>query len=124
MSLEERNELRVSDDERREAVRRLQVELSVGRLDLAEFEERCDEAGRARTRSDLAKVLRDLPALPPGRVVTAATVSTAVAVNGACVSWWTIAGAETAFWPGWVLASTGAVVAVGVLRDWFRLRPT
>ena len=57
------DDIRVSDDERMAVVAELQRHVGDGRLSLEEFEERTDEAMRARTGADLRRVLRELP--PP-----------------------------------------------------------
>ena len=54
-------DLRVSDAERSEVTDRLAEHYGDGRLDEAEFNERVDQAMRAKTRSDLAGLFDDLP---------------------------------------------------------------
>ncbi len=54
-------DLRVSDAERAEVADRLAKHYSEGRLDQAEFDERVDQAMRARTQSDLSGLFDDLP---------------------------------------------------------------
>jgi hypothetical protein len=54
-------DLRVSDAERAEVADRLAKHYSEGRLDQAEFDERVDQAMRAKTRSDLSGLFDDLP---------------------------------------------------------------
>ncbi len=54
-------DLRVSDAERSEVADRLAEHYGDGRLDEAEFNERVDQAMRAKTRSDLAGLFDDLP---------------------------------------------------------------
>ena len=54
-------DLRASDQERDEVVTLLREQLSAGRLDLVEFEERTETAMGARTPRDLAVLLEDLP---------------------------------------------------------------
>jgi hypothetical protein len=56
-------ELRISDADRERAVHRLQDAVGEGRLTLAEFEERVELVQRARTASELAPHLADLPGL-------------------------------------------------------------
>jgi hypothetical protein len=58
-------DIRISNDERDEAVRILGEHLSTGRLELAEYEERCGRAVAARTRGDLEGLFDDLPAPHP-----------------------------------------------------------
>jgi hypothetical protein len=54
--------MRVSDAERAEVADRLSKHYSDGRLDEAEFNERIDQAMRAKTHADLSGLLTDLPA--------------------------------------------------------------
>jgi hypothetical protein len=58
-------DMRVSNEERDEAVSTLGVHLSTGRLELSEYEERCGQAVMARTRGDLEALFTDLPAPHP-----------------------------------------------------------
>ena len=70
-------EIRISNDERDEAISTLGVHLSTGRLELSEYEERCDRAVSARTRGELEVLFTDLPAphpdlssaIPPGQLI-------------------------------------------------------
>jgi hypothetical protein len=58
------SDLRASQDERDRVVDWLRTHAGEGRLELDELEERVELALRARTRGDLAALLRDLPRLP------------------------------------------------------------
>lgn len=70
-------DIRISNDERDEAISTLGVHLSTGRLELAEYEERCGRAVSARTRGELEELFTDLPAphpdlssaAPPGQLI-------------------------------------------------------
>ena len=68
-------DLRVSDAERAEVADRLAKHYSDGRLDQAEFDERVDQAMRAKTQSDLSGLFDDLPPVDepetPGKSKTA-----------------------------------------------------
>jgi len=55
-------QLRVSDAERADVADRLSKHYSDGRLDQAEFNERLDQAMKAKTQSDLNGLFADLPA--------------------------------------------------------------
>jgi hypothetical protein len=57
--------IRISDAERDEAVSKLGMHLTTGRLELAEYEERCGLAIAARTRGELEALFTDLPAPHP-----------------------------------------------------------
>jgi uncharacterized protein DUF1707 len=59
-------DMRASQDERERVVERLRTHAGEGRLELDELEERIEAALRARTRGELAALLRDLPRLPGG----------------------------------------------------------
>jgi Flp pilus assembly protein TadB len=54
-------DVRVSDAERSEVADRLAEHYGDGRLDQSEFNERVEQAMRAKTRSDLAGLFDDLP---------------------------------------------------------------
>jgi len=56
--------IRASDAERDAVVEELRRHAADGRLTMTEFEDRVAEALAARTRGDLAPVLRELPPLP------------------------------------------------------------
>lgn len=58
-------EIRISNAERDEAVATLGAHLSTGRLELAEYEDRCARALAARTRGELEDLFADLPAPHP-----------------------------------------------------------
>jgi uncharacterized protein DUF1707 len=58
-------EIRISDDERNQAVAMLGEHLTSGRLELAEYEDRCGRAVAARTRGELEELFTDLPAPHP-----------------------------------------------------------
>lgn len=59
---------RVSDAERDEALDLLRRHTAAGRLTVAEFEQRMDQALAARTASELHAALRELPPLRTARV--------------------------------------------------------
>jgi len=70
-------DIRISNQERDEAVSTLGEHLSTGRLELSEYEERCGQAVAARTRGELEVLFTDLPAphpdlssaTPPGQLI-------------------------------------------------------
>jgi hypothetical protein len=63
-------DFRVSDAERNQVIDHLKRHTSDGRLTLEEFEDRLDETMAAKTAGDLRAVLRDLPPIQTGAVVT------------------------------------------------------
>jgi DUF1707 SHOCT-like domain/Cell wall-active antibiotics response LiaF, C-terminal len=69
--------MRVSDAERDSVVEQLGDAAGEGRISLAEFSERADQAHRARTRGDLVPLLADLPGA--GEVARPSTPTQAVA---------------------------------------------
>jgi hypothetical protein len=58
-------ELRASDAERDEVIDRLRRHCAEGRISIDELSERIDAVYAARTRTELAPPLRDLPSEPP-----------------------------------------------------------
>ncbi|MHA6801210.1 DUF1707 SHOCT-like domain-containing protein [Bounagaea algeriensis] len=59
---DERDAMRISDEERRQVDRRLQQALAEGRLTVSEYEERSGHCWAARIRRDLEPLTQDLPA--------------------------------------------------------------
>ena len=125
-------ELRASDREREDAVTLLREHGAAGRLDVDELEERIGSAYEARTRGDLATLLRDLPGSPRPRVTPAVRHGGRRHHHGLGHSWlafaqvaavligiWALTGAGY-FWPVWVLAWWGFALvmrtAPGLLR--------
>lgn len=112
--------LRVSDQEREDAIDALREHAADGRLGLDEFSERLDTAHAARTRGDVDELLRDLPSVvPPGRREAARIAqrrelarhaSTYALVMVLLVAIWAISGAGY-FWPIWPLLGWGIGVA-------------
>ncbi|MEB3368124.1 DUF1707 SHOCT-like domain-containing protein [Saccharopolyspora mangrovi] len=70
-------DLRIGDPERERAMRLLGEHFSAGRLELAEYDERCRQAAAARFGSELDGLFDDLPGpLPSGELTPAATRNT------------------------------------------------
>lgn len=65
---ERRPELRISDADRERAVQRLNDAVTEGRLTMSEFDERVEGVLHARTASELAPYLADLPGAAGGPV--------------------------------------------------------
>ncbi len=102
---------------------------AAGRLDSAEFEERVQAAYGARTQSELRALSADLPALPPkppstGELIRRSVSSNAMARNAAagggaflaCTAIWALTGANSSFWPKWVLVFTLVSIVRGIRR--------
>jgi hypothetical protein len=65
-------QMRISDADRADVADRLSRHYSDGRLDQAEFNERLDQAMKAKTQSDLTGLFSDLPPVDePGKAVKA-----------------------------------------------------
>ncbi|MHA6802404.1 DUF1707 SHOCT-like domain-containing protein [Salinifilum ghardaiensis] len=58
-------DVRIGDSERQQAMRLLGEHFSAGRLELAEYDQRCQDAAAARFRSDLLPLFADLPSPRP-----------------------------------------------------------
>jgi uncharacterized membrane protein YccC len=104
-------DLLIGDAERTAVVAELRTHYESGRLTLDEFQQRVEEAHRARTESQLREVLRQLPpaALPTVNPRDTRWRSLALQyalVNLIAVLIWLFSGANSAFWPKWVLVVT------------------
>jgi hypothetical protein len=64
-------DLRIGDPEREQAMRLLGEHFSAGRLDVHEYDERCQQAAAARFSSELSALFDDLPAPRPSAPQTA-----------------------------------------------------
>lgn len=121
--------IRVADADREQVVAELQEHAAAGRLTSAELEDRVGSAYRATTRGDLDRLRSDLP-------VSATSVALelrkrkgrlrrrlgqeaggAIGVSALSVGIWLATGADTGFWPGWVIGFT----MLPVIRDAWRL---
>jgi hypothetical protein len=140
-----RGGLRASDAEREAVADRLRGAAAEGRLDPEELDERLGRAYAARTHAELDALTADLPAatalpargvrspgapvdgragpvpdvLPPGRWTPGELRERAAGFlipNLICIAIWLATGAESNFWPGWVLLFT----AIGVLASFIR----
>ena len=104
-------DLLVSDADRARVTRVLREHYEAGRLTLDEFQERLDEAQKARTESQLESVLRQLPSPKLPSVSPRDTRWRSLAVQYALVNVvailiWLFSGAQGDFWPKWVLVVT------------------
>jgi hypothetical protein len=112
--------VRASDDERELATAALRRHYAAGRLDHEELEDRLERVVRARTRSDLATVLADLPRERGlramrgfyrfQRAMLPVHTGAYVTGNAAMVAVWEVTGGGF-FWPGLVLAPTTMILA-------------
>lgn len=94
-----RGELRASDADRNAVAQRLQGAVDEGRLGLADYDERLQQAYAARTYGELALVTADLPAPVPDRTVVAKEKAAAERAQ-----WWDE-------WRSWL---AGAIIMIGI----------
>ncbi len=125
-------ELRVSDAERERAAQELREHFAAGRLTEEELDQRVQAAYSARTVSELATLVEDLPRLP----VTAAQRKAELVERRrhlqrrlfqetgggltafvVCTVIWLGSGAHGQFWPVWV----AIVVVLPLIRNGWRL---
>jgi hypothetical protein len=119
----ENDSLRASDADREDAVAELRRHVADGRLTVDEFSERVDRAYEAKTMGELAELRSDLPAQPraPGRRPALRrslphVLAPLVLVNAVAIGVWAFSGADSSFWPKWVLLATGIRFAAYLLR--------
>jgi len=110
--------LRVADADREQLVDDLREHMLAGRLSSGEFEERLEKAYRASTRGEVDALKADLPMSPAtlNRALVKRKADLrrrllqetggALGVSIICVSIWAAAGAQSNFWPAWVIAVT------------------
>ena len=113
-------DLRVSDQDRERTVDRLRVAAAEGYLDAAELEDRVAAALTARTRSALAAVVADLPAVSRSRSRwrggrAARNAGAFVAVNASVTGLWL---AEVGARDPWLLGSSEFPYPVVVALAW------
>lgn len=124
-----RRDMRVSDEDRHAVVDELRVHFGVGRIDLAEFEDRTNAALAARIRGELEPLLDDLPYLreqPSGPPIRAREPGSGAAFRVHVRLWlvlsaffmaiWVgtsvVADGEIPFWPVFPIAAIGLTVGV------------
>jgi hypothetical protein len=128
--LESRRAIRASDAERERCADSLRAHFTAGRLDADEFEERVERAWHARTRGELALLVRDLPRLRPARppawvravdrvdrTLLRAHATVFGATNGSFVAIWAVTG-QGDFWPAWLLVPWAPFMAWHAGGSW------
>lgn len=105
------SDLLIGDEERAAASTELRRHYEAGRVTIEELEARLELANRARTEGDLRRALQQLPsaALPTLRPRDTRWRSLAVqyaVVNSGALLVWLFSGAQSDFWPKWVLLAT------------------
>jgi hypothetical protein len=111
--------LRVSDQQREQVAQAIRDHYAAGRLNEEELTERVTAAYAARTDSELAELVKDLPALPPSPYQQKAELREAgggVIAFGVCTAIWAASGAHGSFWPIWVALVTLIVLARSAWR--------
>ncbi|HEY2282171.1 MAG TPA: DUF1707 domain-containing protein [Solirubrobacteraceae bacterium] len=123
------SQMRVGDADRERLIEELHEHTVAGRLTTDELEERIGAAYNASTHADLDALRADLP-------ISASSVQLALrtrksqlrrrlvqeaggslSLSALCVGIWLAAGADTSFWPGWVIG----VTLLPLVRDGWRL---
>jgi len=121
--------LRASDAERERTATTLREHTAAGRLTPEELSDRLDAAYEARTVGELDALVADLPtasapapkpAKRPEHDRLLHIVGLAVLASAICVVVWLATGADSPFWPKWVLLACGIRVAVAA---WTELGP-
>jgi uncharacterized protein DUF1707 len=119
---------RASDAERDAAADRLRAAAAEGRLDADELDERVGQVYAARTRGELATLTSDLPEPaaappPPEPAWKAEAVRQRLAgfiiANVVCNGVWLATGADSDWWPKWVLLGTGIAVVAALVHAIF-----
>lgn len=110
-------DLRVSDQEREQAVQEIQQHFEAGRLTQDELDDRVQAAYRAQTQGELARIRTDLPRLPASPAQVKAALAErrgelmrrlaqesggGVIVFVTCTLIWFAGGASGSFWPIWI----------------------
>jgi Domain of unknown function (DUF1707)/2TM domain len=120
--------VRIGDEERERAVAQLHEHAARGRLDPEELDERVERALQARTRSDLAPLLRDLPAARHGTGVRRRPRRDVAGFKRHLglfavmalffVVLWALSGGGS-FWPAWAVLGWGIAIGIhGVKLLW------
>ena len=107
-----RRDMRVSDEDRHAVVDELRVHFGVGRLDLAEFEDRTNAALAARIRGELDPLLDDLPYLrqtPGGPPIREREPSTGSAFKVHVYLWLVLSAFFTTIWAGASASADGDI---------------
>jgi hypothetical protein len=120
-------DLRASDEQRDRAAAEIREHYAAGRLTEDEFTERLDSIYKARTQGELAELRRDLPALSARNELAerrrALRGELLQETGGAfvpfliCTAVWAFAGAESDFWPVWLLL----LPLIAIVRNGWRL---
>ncbi len=122
--MEDTPEMRISDAERQDVIRRIQSAYAEGRLDTSELEERLEVTHRSKVSSDLTRVVADLPDPPqPLRVRANSDRWTAALIQWKpllaapliCTLIYLITSPGDYYWPIWVWFGVSVPVIFSVL---------
>ncbi len=116
--MSDQSQLRVGDSDRERVVEELHEHAIAGRLTTDELDERIGATYRASTNADLDALRADLPVSAASvqlelttrksrlrrRLVQEAGGS--LSLSAVCVGIWLASGADTSFWPAWVIGFT------------------
>ena len=113
-----------SDAEREHVAERLRAAAGEGRLTTEELSERLGLVYAARTHGELEAVTSGLPVAvvspkPPRRRLER-EVAYVLTPFVACVLVWAFTGADSSFWPKWVLLAVLLRLLLGARRGFFR----
>lgn len=101
--------MRIGDADRDHYIRHLSTVYTSGFLDEDEFRLRADQAAEAKTRGDLNRLVRDLPAIAELPAVRTASVWRSIRLNGVATAW----RATAAPWRYFLLMLFSLAVAIG-----------
>ncbi|GAA2292140.1 hypothetical protein GCM10009853_054960 [Glycomyces scopariae] len=142
---EDHGKLRISNDDRDEAIAQLRAALDQGRIDLGEFDERSMAAYSAKTNAELDLIFEDLPGGRPkvGEVVPAepaaapaappapkrsllrrlpalqGLVTVGLITTGVWFATWIGSGDMPYFWPIWPILGLGIATVLQVVNMGF-----
>ncbi|GAA1677721.1 hypothetical protein GCM10009830_25830 [Glycomyces endophyticus] len=141
---EDQGRLRISNDDRDEAIAQLRAALDEGRIDLGEFDERSMAAYNAKTNAELDLIFEDLPGGRPkvGEVVPAqeaaapaaaapparrgnplkrlpalqGLITVGLITTGVWFATWIGSGEMPYFWPIWPILGLGIATVLQVVN--------
>lgn len=107
--------IRVGTAERERAIDELGEHFSEGRIDVGEYESRCDAATRARTKAELEALFEDLPVRESARPLIPAPKNPLIEKSGS--------KDKTIITVFAIVAALATVVVVAITQFWLALIP-